>query len=151
MAQRRARATALSKMFCNINSTLCSSSVGRSESIVCWVKCEQARARAYKRTRRPCFKRLLTHANEHTQSPVSQNSSESGKQCGTAINGINCSSNGVIESATARNWSEIAFARNAKMYLYSHTDSPSLSLCLSLFILYPPRFSRAYVYVAQPS
>lgn len=41
---------------------------------------------------------------------VFRNFSESREQCETAINAINCSSNGVIERTTGRNWNETAFA-----------------------------------------
>lgn len=47
---------------------------------------------------------------------VFRNSSESAEQCGTTINGINCSSNGVIERTTGGNWNGIAFARNARKH-----------------------------------
>lgn len=47
---------------------------------------------------------------------VFRNSSESSEQCGTAINGINCSSNGVIERTAGGNWNEITFARNARKH-----------------------------------
>lgn len=63
---------------------------------------------------------LVLKGYPRKQERVFRNSSESeGKQCGAAINGVNCSSNGVIESTTGRNWNETAFARNAGKHALS--------------------------------